>query len=76
LRKNGVQCVLTSPTVGHLEAVLIHSPDRLRRKYANQVLLAEELSRCGVELVFLKAPSGVTPEDQLRLPPLTIRLSP
>src|SRR5208283_2571072 len=52
---------------GHLEAVLIYSPDRLSRKYAYQVLLAEELSRCGVELVFLKAPSGTTPEDQLLL---------
>jgi len=50
---------------GHIEAVLIYSPDRLSRKYAYQVLLAEELSRCGVELVFLKAPSGTTPEDQL-----------
>ena len=43
---------------GHIEAVLVYSPDRLSRKYAYQVLLAEELSRCGVELVFLKAPSG------------------
>ena len=43
---------------GHIEAVLVYSPDRLSRKYAYQVLLAEELSRCGVELVFLQAPSG------------------
>ena len=28
-------------------------------------LLSEELSRCGVELIFLKAPAGATPEDQL-----------
>jgi site-specific DNA recombinase len=48
-----------------LEAVLVYSPDRLSRKYAYQVLLAEELSRGGVELIFLKAPSGATPEDQL-----------
>jgi len=50
---------------GQLEAVLIHSPDRLSRKYAYQVLLVEELSRCGVEVIFLKSPSGETPEDQL-----------
>jgi hypothetical protein len=48
-----------------LQAALIYSPDRLSRKYAYQVLLMEELSRCGVEVVFLKAPSGATPEDQL-----------
>jgi site-specific DNA recombinase len=32
---------------------------------AYQVLLAEELARCGVELIFLQAPSGATAEDQL-----------
>jgi Resolvase, N terminal domain/TIR domain len=37
----------------------------LSRKYAYQVLLAEELARCGVELIFLRAPSGATAEDQL-----------
>ena len=61
----GWKLCATLAAAGHLEAVLIHSPDRLSRKYAYQVLLAEELSRCGVELVFLKAPSGSTPEDQL-----------
>jgi site-specific DNA recombinase len=50
---------------GQIVAVLVYSPDRLSRKYAYQVLLSEELSRCGVELIFLKAPTGATPEDQL-----------
>jgi site-specific DNA recombinase len=50
---------------GHIQAVLIHSPDRLSRKYAYQVLLMEELARNGVETVFLKAPQTATPEDQL-----------
>src|ERR1017187_10406709 len=50
---------------GQIAAVLVYSPDRLSRKYAYQVLLSEELSRCGVELIFLKAPVGATPEDQL-----------
>jgi site-specific DNA recombinase len=43
----------------------VYSPDRLSRKYAYQVLLAEELQRCGVSLVFLKAPAGETAEDRL-----------
>jgi Resolvase, N terminal domain len=30
---------------GEIQAVLIHSPDRLSRKYAYQVLLTEELAR-------------------------------
>src|SRR3954454_20600127 len=50
---------------GQISALLVYSPDRLSRKYAYQVLLGEELSRCGVELVFLKAPAGDSPEDQL-----------
>jgi site-specific DNA recombinase len=50
---------------GQIQAVLIHSPDRLSRKYAYQVLLMEELARNGVETVFLKAPQTATPEDQL-----------
>ena len=67
LLRPGLEALRDLAAAGHLEAVLIYSPDRLSRKYAYQVLLAEELSRCGVELVFLKAPSGATPEDQLLL---------
>src|ERR1700733_6498907 len=50
---------------GQIEAVLVHAPDRLSRKYAYQVLLIEELSRHGVETIFVKAPLGATAEDQL-----------
>jgi len=52
---------------GHIQAVLIHSPDRLSRKYAYQVLLMEEFARNGVETIFLNAPRSGTPEDQLIL---------
>jgi site-specific DNA recombinase len=65
LLRPGLETVRDLAAEGHIAAVLVYSPDRLSRKYAYQVLLAEELSRCGVELVFLKSPSGATPEDQL-----------
>ena len=65
LLRPGLEAVRDLAATGHLQAVLVYSPDRLSRKYAYQVLLAEELSRCGVELVFLQAPSGTTPEDRL-----------
>lgn len=52
---------------GQIEAVLIYSPDRLSRKYAYQVLLIEEFSRQGVEVIFIKSPHANTPEDQLLL---------
>jgi site-specific DNA recombinase len=65
LLRPGLEALRDLATGGQLEAVLIYSPDRLSRKYAYQVLLVEELSRCGVEVIFLKSPSGQTPEDQL-----------
>jgi site-specific DNA recombinase len=52
---------------GQIQAVLIHAPDRLSRKYAYQVLLTEEFARHGVETLFVKAPHSGTPEDQLML---------
>jgi site-specific DNA recombinase len=65
LLRPGLEALRDLAAAGQIEAALIYCPDRLSRKYAYQVLLAEELTRCGVELVFLKAPSGVTAEDQL-----------
>jgi site-specific DNA recombinase len=52
---------------GQIESVLIYSPDRLSRKYAYQVLLVEEFSRHGVEIIFIKSPRASTPEEQLLL---------
>src|SRR5258708_6313652 len=65
LVRPGLEAVRDLAAQGHIEAVLGYSPDRLSRKYAYQVLLAEEFNRQGVELVFLKAPTSATPEDQL-----------
>jgi len=65
LLRPGLEALRDLAAAGQIEAALVYSPDRLSRKYAYQVLLAEELARGGVELVFLKAPAGVTPEDQL-----------
>jgi site-specific DNA recombinase len=65
LVRPGLEALRDLAAEGQIAAVLIYSPDRLSRKYAYQVLLSEELSRCGVELIFLKAPVGATPEDRL-----------
>ena len=53
--------------LGDFDRVYVHSPDRLARKYAYQVLLIDELQRHGVEFVFLNRPVADTPEDQLLL---------
>jgi len=50
-----------------LDRLYVHSPDRLARSYAHQVLLLEEFARAGVEVVFLNRPIGSSPEDNLLL---------
>jgi site-specific DNA recombinase len=52
---------------GGIDRLYVHSPDRLARKYAYQVLLVEELRRLGVEVVFLNRELGRSPEDDLLL---------
>lgn len=50
---------------GLIQAVLVYAPDRLSRRYAHQILLIEEFGRAGVETLFVRAPRGSTPEDEL-----------
>lgn len=52
---------------GGFTRLYVHSPDRLARKYAWQVLLVEELQRQGIEIVFLNREIGVSPEEDLLL---------
>ena len=52
---------------GLMDRLYVLSPDRLSRKYAHQVLLMEELSACGVEVVFLNHAVGTSPEEELLL---------
>ena len=52
---------------GAIDRLYVHSPDRLARKYAYQVLLIDELQRTGVEIVFLNHALGQSPEDDLLL---------
>jgi site-specific DNA recombinase len=52
---------------GLIDRLYVHSPDRLARKYAYQILLIEEFNRRGVEVVFLNHAIGDKPEEQLLL---------
>ena len=65
LERPGLERVRDLAAEGHIQVVLAYAPDRLSRKYAYQVLLIEELSRHGVETLFVKAPQGDSAEDQL-----------
>jgi len=65
LVRPGLEALRDLAAQGQIAAALIYSPGRLSRKYAYQVLLGEEFSRCGVDVIYLKSPSGDSPEDQL-----------
>ena len=52
---------------GQIERIYVHSPDRLARRYAHQVLLIDEFRRAGADVVFLNRPIGGTAEDDLLL---------
>ena len=53
---------------GIIDKIYIHSPDRLSRKYAYQMILIEEFERNGVEVIFLNfQKSNDNPESQLLL---------
>jgi Resolvase, N terminal domain len=52
---------------GSFQRLYVHSPDRLARRYAYQVLLVDELRREQVEIVFLNRAIGVSPEEDLLL---------
>jgi site-specific DNA recombinase len=52
---------------GAFEVVLVTAPDRLARRYAYQVVLVEELTRCGCEVVFVHQSLGASPEEQMLL---------
>jgi len=46
---------------GAIDRLYVLSPDRLARNYAYQVVLVDELRRCGVEIVFLNHELGRSP---------------
>ncbi|WP_250295614.1 recombinase family protein [Wolbachia endosymbiont of Oedothorax gibbosus] len=52
---------------GKIDRIYIHSPDRLSRKYAYQMVLLEEFQKAGAEAVFLNYEINDNPESQLLL---------
>src|SRR5262245_8394188 len=67
LARPGLERIRDQAAAGAIDRVYMFDPDRLSRKYAYQVLILEELNRCGVEVVFLKNPIGRGPEQDLLL---------
>jgi len=67
LVRPGLERLRDVAAAGGIERLYVHSPDRLARKYAYQVLLVDELQRAGVEVIFLNRELGRSPEDDLLL---------
>jgi site-specific DNA recombinase len=67
LVRPGLERLRDAASVNGLDRLYVHSPDRLARKYAYQVLLVDELKRAGVEIIFLNRELGRSPEDDLLL---------
>src|SRR6516164_2418079 len=67
LARPGLERLRDQAAAGAIDRIYVLDPDRLSRKYAYQVLILEELTRCGVEVVFLKNPIGCGPEQDLLL---------
>src|SRR6266403_2751350 len=65
LARPGLERLRDLVAEGCIETLFVYAPDRLSRKYAYQVLLLEEFSRCGAETIFLKSAGGDNPEERL-----------
>ena len=50
---------------GGLDAVIVHSPDRLSRNPLDLMVISEEFSEAGAQLIFVQGPSAASPEDKL-----------
>jgi site-specific DNA recombinase len=67
LVRPGLERLRDLAAAGVIDRLYMLDPDRLSRKYAYQVLILEELTRCGVEVIFLRNPIGRGPEQDLLL---------
>jgi site-specific DNA recombinase len=67
LVRPGLERLRDQAAAGVIDRLYIFDPDRISRKYAYQVLILEELTQCGVEVVFLRNPLGHGPEENLLL---------
>src|ERR1700677_3637724 len=67
LVRPGLERLRDQAAAGVIDRLYVLDPDRFSRIYAYQVLILEELTDCGVEVVFLCNPLGRGPEENLLL---------
>src|SRR3954453_358641 len=67
LLRPGLERLRDQVAAGAVDRLYVLEPELFSRKYAYQGLIVEELSRCGVEVVFLGNPLGRGPGEHLLL---------
>ena len=67
LERPGLDALRDGAATGDFQKIIIYSPDRLARRYAYQVIVIEELNKCGREVIFLQRPISDDPEEKLLL---------
>jgi len=67
LIRPGLEKLRDQISAGEIDKIYIHSPDRLSRKYAYQMILTEEFEKSGTETIFLNFQSEDNPESHLLL---------
>src|SRR5215469_12057547 len=65
LVRPGLERLRDQAAAGAIDRLYVLDPDRFSRKYAYQILMLEELTRHGVEVVFLCNPLGQSPAENL-----------
>lgn len=65
LERPGLDALRDNAAQNTFQKIIIHSPDRLARSYAYQVIVIEELNKCGCEVIFLQKPISDDPEEKL-----------
>jgi site-specific DNA recombinase len=65
LVRPGLERLRDQAAAGSIDRLYVLDPDRFSRKYAYQILILEELTHCGVEVVFLCNPLGHDPAENL-----------
>ncbi len=67
LVRPGLEKLRDKVSAGEIDKIYIHSPDRLSRKYAYQMILIEEFKKSNTDVIFLNCEINNSPESHLLL---------
>ncbi|TVS92948.1 recombinase family protein, partial [Wolbachia pipientis] len=65
LERKGLDALRDKVAEDEIDKIYIHSPDRLSRKSAHQMVLLDEFEKAGIEVIFLNHKTENNPESKL-----------